>query len=67
VFADEVRRISSRYIIQTPSFWFPLEPHSLIPLFQFIPHFLRAFPIMWFNINYFPRAGSYAEALTGFP
>jgi hypothetical protein len=62
-FADEVRRVSDKYIIQTPSFWFPLEPHSLIPFFQFIPHRLRAFLIMNFNINYFPKASTYQEAL----
>ncbi|MES2003073.1 MAG: methyltransferase domain-containing protein [Bacteroidota bacterium] len=64
VFANEVRRVCGRYIVQTPSFWFPLEPHSLLPLFQFIPHSLRAYLIMWFNINYFPKAATYAEALT---
>jgi len=63
LFAEEVKRICDRYIIQTPSFWFPLEPHSLLPLFQFIPHRLRALLIMRFNINYFPRAETYAEAL----
>lgn len=64
IFAEEVIRIVDRYIIQTPSFWFPLEPHSLIPFFQFIPHFLRAYLIMWGNINYFPKAVNYADALT---
>lgn len=63
-FADEVIRICDRYIIQTPSLWFPLEPHSLIPLFQFIPHRLRALLIMTFNINYFPKRSNYKEALT---
>jgi 2-polyprenyl-3-methyl-5-hydroxy-6-metoxy-1,4-benzoquinol methylase len=62
-FADEVRRLSDRYIVQTPSLWFPLEPHSLIPLFQFIPHSIRAILIMLFNINYFPKAKTYSEAL----
>jgi hypothetical protein len=62
-FADEIKRISDHYIVQTPSFWFPLEPHSLLPFFQFIPHALRAFPIMWFNINYFPKASSYKDAV----
>jgi hypothetical protein len=63
-FAKEVVRISDKYIIQTPSFWFPLEPHSLIPFFQFIPHRLRARLIMRFDINYFPKAATYEEALT---
>jgi len=62
-FSEEVHRVCDKYIVQTPSLWFPLEPHSLIPLFQFIPHALRAFLIMWFNINYFPKAKTYQEAL----
>ncbi len=62
-FAEEVTRVCNRYIIQTPSLWFPLEPHSLIPLFQFIPHKLRALLIMRFNINYFPKKSTYKEAL----
>jgi hypothetical protein len=62
-FAEEVTRLCDRYIIQTPSLWFPLEPHSLIPLFQFIPHWLRALLIMTFNINYFPKKPTYREAL----
>ncbi len=64
IFAEEVMRVCDKYIIQTPSFWFPLEPHSLIPLFQFIPHNLRALLIMAFNINYFPKKSNYREALT---
>ncbi len=64
IFANEVKRISSNYIIQTPSFWFPLEPHSLIPFFQFIPHKIRALLIMVFNINYFPKAKTYSQAVT---
>ncbi len=62
-FADEVNRLSNHYIIQTPSLWFPLEPHSLIPFFQFIPHMLRAFLIMTFHINYFPKTKNYKDAV----
>lgn len=63
IFAAEVTRVCNRYIIQTPSFWFPLEPHSLIPFFQFIPHKIRALLIMAFHINYFPKKKTYREAL----
>lgn len=62
-FAAEVMRICDRYIIQTPSYWFPLEPHSLIPFFQFIPHGVRALLIMAFNINYFPKQTTYRAAV----
>ncbi len=62
-FAAEVKRLGSHYIIQTPSLWFPLEPHSVLPLFQFIPHWFRAYLIMGFNINYFPKAKTYKEAV----
>lgn len=63
IFANEVRRVSDKYIIQTPSILFPLEPHSLIPLFQFLPHSIRAILIMTFNINYFPKAKTYKAAI----
>lgn len=63
-FAKEVKRVCNKYIIQTPSLWFPLEPHSLIPFFQFIPHALRARLIMQFHINYFPQQTTYEKALT---
>lgn len=63
IFANEVRRVSDKYIVQTPSIWFPLEPHSLIPLFQFLPHPIRALLVMTFNINYFPKAKTYQAAI----
>ncbi|MCC7103455.1 MAG: class I SAM-dependent methyltransferase [Fimbriimonadaceae bacterium] len=39
--ADEVRRIGQRYFVQTPNRYFPIEPHFLFPLWQFLPKSLR--------------------------
>ncbi len=39
--ANEVMRIGKRYFIQTPNLFFPIEPHFVFPLFQFLPIELR--------------------------
>jgi len=41
--AEEVQRVGKRYIVQTPNRYFPIEPHVLIPFFQFFPLKLKIF------------------------
>lgn len=42
--ASEVRRLAPSYWVQTPSIWFPIEAHSMMPLWWFYPPALRS----WF-------------------
>lgn len=40
-FANEVVRVAGAYFVQTPSLYFPIEPHLLTPFVQFLPRSAR--------------------------
>lgn len=56
-FAKEVIRVGKSYWIQTPYKHFPIEPHFLFPLFQYLPPPIQRYIGMRWNYSHLKRNG----------
>lgn len=54
--------MGKRFFVQTPNYWFPVEPHFLFPLFQYLPLSFRAFLIYYFNIRWYKKIPDFQKA-----
>ena len=61
--AGEVQRVAPRYFVQTPNRYFPLEPHFLLPLFQFYPRRLQVELLRRRDLGWMHRQPDYQDAL----
>lgn len=62
-FASEASRVAAKYFIQTPNFWFPVEPHFVAPFFHWLPLPTRVWLLTHFSIGPWPKAASFDEAM----
>lgn len=62
-FAREARRLAPNLFVQTPYFWFPLEPHFIKPLHHWLPKPLRASMWMRFRMGHRGRASDLGDAM----
>lgn len=62
--ANEVRRVGRRYYIQTPNRYFPIEPHFVFPVFQFLPIAWRVWLVQHFDLGWYSRIPDYQKAIS---
>jgi hypothetical protein len=62
--ASEIAASGKPFFVQTPNYYFPFEPHFLFPLFQFFPERFKIFLLMNFNMGWYTKCRTYAEALS---
>ncbi len=62
-FAREVRRLAPLYYVQTPYFWFPIEPHFSEPFFHWRSEQTRARLLMKKSRGFSEKAATIGEAM----
>jgi len=51
-FAHEIRRVAVSYYVQTPNFWFPIDPHTAFPIVHWLPDPARLFLLTHASLGY---------------
>lgn len=63
MFAANIETFLGAHFIQTPNFWFLVEPHWITPFFQFLPKPIRVKLVLNFSLGHQKRARTVSEAV----
>ncbi len=58
----EIARVGKRYWVQTPNYWFPLEPHFHFLGFQFLPRQAQAWLLTKMSLGWTERQSQFRSA-----
>ncbi len=61
-FSNEVLRVSQKHYLQTPNFWFPIEPHFVAPIIHWLPKSMRIKLVQNFDLGWYKKTKNYQEA-----
>jgi len=62
-FAKEISRVADKYFVQTPNYWFPIEPHFMTPFFHWLPKPIRVCLVSHFQLGHWGKATTIDEAM----
>lgn len=60
--ANEVKRVCKNYFLQTPNFYFPVEPHFMFIGFHWLPASARIYLVRHFNLGWINKTPEYEKA-----
>lgn len=60
--ASEISRVSKHYFVQTPNYYFPIEPHWVFPGFHYLPKSARIGLTQRFQLGHMDRLPKYEDA-----
>lgn len=63
-FSEEIKRVAEKFYVQTPNYWFPMEPHFMTPFFQWFPKAARIKLVQNFNLGWYKKTPDYEAAKT---
>lgn len=62
-FSKELSRVSKSYFVQTPNYWFPIEPHCITPFFHWFPKPIRVCLVLHVQLGNWRKASSIDHAV----
>lgn len=62
-FAAEAKRIARSYLIQTPNFFFPIEPHARTPILHWLPDPIAYRVVMARKCGFYQKASTISQAM----
>jgi hypothetical protein len=60
--ASEIRRISPAYFVQTPAFWFPMEPHARTLFLHMLPEPMKISMMLRRKRGFWSKASNVGDA-----
>lgn len=62
-YAANIKAFPGGYFVQTPNFWFPLEPHCMTLFFHWLPKPTRVWLVKHFSLGHWKKAADTSEAV----